>query len=112
MIIPIRASSFLTYRQNNSFLLYKLRWDVNAFSASWKPTSKVCHLIATSEHGLIVQVPVSLIIYLLFAIYCYEHDNEKAAEKEPKTFRMKSEPSTLTQQTQNQRDNRFPLHTQ
>jgi IS4 transposase len=35
---------------------YKLRWDIENFFAGWKKHLKVYHLIARSEHGLMVQI--------------------------------------------------------
>ena len=40
---------------------YKLRWDIENFFAWWKRHLKVYHLIARSEHGLMVQILAGLI---------------------------------------------------
>lgn len=57
--------------------VYKLRWDIEIFFGWWKRHLKVYHLIARSEHGLMVQILAGLITYLLLAIYCHEHHREK-----------------------------------
>lgn len=58
-------------------LVYKLRWDIEKFFAWWKRHLRVYHLIARSEHGLMVQILAGLITYLLLAIYCHEQHGEK-----------------------------------
>lgn len=58
-------------------LIYKLRWDIEIFFGWWKRHLKVYHLVARSEHGLMVQILAGLITYLLLAIYCHEQHNEK-----------------------------------
>lgn len=58
---------------------YKLRWDIENFFAWWKRHLKVYHLIARSEHGLMVQILAGLITYLLLAIYCHEQYQEKVS---------------------------------
>jgi len=45
----------------------------------WKRHLKVYHLIARSEHGLMVQILAGLITYLLLAIYCHEQHDEKVS---------------------------------
>jgi len=50
---------------------------------------KVYHLIARSEHGLMVQILAGLITYLLLAIYCYEQHNEKVSIKRVRQLRIK-----------------------
>ena len=62
-------------------LIYKLRWEIEKFFAWWKRQMKVYHLIARSEHGLMVQILSGLITYLLLAIYCQENYNEKVSIK-------------------------------
>jgi hypothetical protein len=57
-------------------LVYKLRWDIEKFFAWWKRHLKVYHLIARSQHGLMIQVLAGLITYLLLAIYCHEQHGE------------------------------------
>jgi hypothetical protein len=68
---------------------YKLRWDIENFFAWWKRHLKVYHLIARSEHGLMVQILSGLITYLLLAIYCYEQHNEKVSIKRVRQLRIK-----------------------
>jgi len=55
----------------------------------WKRHLKVYHLIARSEHGLMVQILAGLITYLLLAIYCYEQHNEKVSIKRVRQLRIK-----------------------
>ena len=69
--------------------IYKLRWDVEKFFAWWKRHLKVYHLIARSEHGLMVQIFAGLITYLLLAIYCREQHNEKVSIKRVRELRIK-----------------------
>lgn len=70
-------------------LIYKLRWDIEKFFAWWKRHLKVYHLIARSEHGLMVQILAGLITYLLLAIYCYQQYNEKVSIKRIRELRIK-----------------------
>lgn len=70
-------------------LIYKLRWDVENFFAWWKRHLKVYHLIARSEHGLMVQILSGLITYLLLAIYCHRQHNEKVRIKRVRELRIK-----------------------
>ena len=69
--------------------IYKLRWDIEKFFAWWKRHLKVYHLIAKSEHGLMVQILAGLITYLLLAIYCREQHNEKVSIKRVRELRIK-----------------------
>ncbi len=62
-------------------LIYKLRWDIEKFFAWWKRHLRVYHLIARSEHGLMVQILAGLITYLLLAIYCHEQHGEKVSSR-------------------------------
>ena len=66
---------------------YKLRWDIENFFAWWKRHLKVYHLIARSEHGLMVQILAGLITYMLLAIYCYEEHKEKVSIKRVRQLR-------------------------
>jgi len=59
--------------------IYKLRWNIETFFRWWKQHLRVCHLIARSEYGLMVQIPGGLITYLLMAIYCHSGYNEKVS---------------------------------
>lgn len=67
---------------------YKLRWDIENFFAWWKRHLKVYHLIARSEHGLMVQILSGLITYLLLAIYCHREFNEKVSIKRVRQLRI------------------------
>ena len=67
---------------------YKLRWDIENFFAWWKRHMKVYHLIARSEHGLMVQILAGLITYLLLAIYCHQKYNEKVSIKRVRQLRI------------------------
>ncbi len=67
---------------------YKLRWDIENFFAWWKRHLKVYHLIARSEHGLMVQILAGLITYLLLAIYCHRQYNERVSIKRVRQLRI------------------------
>jgi hypothetical protein len=67
---------------------YKLRWDIENFFAWWKRHLKVYHLIARSEHGLMVQILAGLITYLLLAIYCRRQFNERVSIKRVRQLRI------------------------
>lgn len=69
--------------------IYKLRWEIEKFFAWWKRHLKVYHLIARSEYGLMVQILAGLITYLLLAIYCHEHYQEKVSIKRVRQLRIK-----------------------
>ena len=69
--------------------IYKLRWEVENFFAWWKRHLKVYHLIARSEYGLMVQILAGLITYLLLAIYCRNHHNEKVTIKRVRELKIK-----------------------
>ena len=68
---------------------YKLRWDIENFFSWWKRHLKVYHLIARSEHGLMVQILSGLITYLLLAIYCHEQHKEKVSIQRVRQLRIK-----------------------
>ena len=70
-------------------LIYRLRWDIEIFFGWWKRHLRVYHLIARSEHGLMVQILAGLITYLLLAIYCHEQHNEKVNIKRVRELRFK-----------------------
>jgi DDE family transposase len=67
--------------------IYKLRWTIESFFQWWKEHLKVYHLIARSEYGLMVQILGGLITYLLMAIYCREHFDEKVSIKRVRELR-------------------------
>lgn len=69
--------------------VYKLRWNIEIFFGWWKRHLKVYHLIARSEHGLMTQILGGLITYLLLAIYCHEHYQEKVSIKRVRELRIK-----------------------
>ncbi len=67
--------------------VYKLRWDIEKFFAWWKRHLKVCHLIARSINGLMIQIPAGLITYLLLALYFQIRHNEKVSMKRVRQLR-------------------------
>ncbi len=69
--------------------VYKLRWQIEKFFAWWKRHLKVYHLIARTEYGLMVQILSGLITYLLLAIYCHKHYQEKVSIKRVRELRIK-----------------------
>jgi hypothetical protein len=70
---------------------YKLRWDIESFFAWWKRHLKVYHLVARSPYGLMVQLLAGLITYLLLAIYCYKHFQEKVSIRRVRQLRTQIE---------------------
>ena len=66
---------------------YKLRWNIENFFDWWKRHLKVYHLIARSPHGLMVQILAGLITYLLLAIYCHSHFQEKVSIRRVRQLR-------------------------
>ena len=68
---------------------YKLRWNIENFFAWCKRHLKVYHLIAGSEHGLMVQILSGLITFLLLAIYCHRQFNERVSSKRVRQLRIK-----------------------
>jgi hypothetical protein len=83
------ATSRLDLSAEQIAAIYKLRWDIETFFAWWKRHLKVYHLIARSEHGLMIQILAGLITYLLLAIYCHEQHNEKVSIKRVRQLRNK-----------------------
>jgi hypothetical protein len=69
--------------------IYKLRWQIEKFFAWWKRHLKVYHLIARTEYGLMVQILSGLITYLLLAIYCHNHYQEKVSIKRVRQLRIR-----------------------
>jgi len=69
--------------------VYRLRWNIEIFFGWWKKHLRVYHLIARSEYGLMVQILAGLITYLLLAIYCHDHHNEKVSIQRVRELRMK-----------------------
>ena len=70
-------------------LAYKLRWNIEIFFAWWKRHLKVYHLISRSRYGLMVQMLAGLITYILLAIYCHNHYQEKVSIKRVRELRIK-----------------------
>jgi hypothetical protein len=70
---------------------YKLRWDIENFFGWWKKHLKVYHLIARSPYGLMVQILSGLITYLLLAIYCHKHFQEKVSIRRVRQLRIQIE---------------------
>jgi len=70
-------------------MIYKLRWDIENFFGWWKSHLKVYHLIARSRYGLMVQILGGLITYLLLAIYCRKHHQEKVSIKRVRELQIK-----------------------
>ncbi len=68
--------------------IYRLRWEIEKFFAWWKRHLKVYHLIARSEHGLMIQILAGLITYFLLAIYCRENYNEKVSIRRVRELRI------------------------
>ena len=83
------ATSRLDLSAEQIAAIYKLRWDIEKFFAWWKRHLKVYHLIARSEHGLMIQILAGLITYLLLAIYCHEQYNEKVSIRRVRQLRNK-----------------------
>jgi len=69
--------------------VYKLRWSIETFFGWWKRHLKVYHLIARSEHGLMVQILGGLITYLLLAIYCRQQHGEPVSINRVRELRFK-----------------------
>ncbi|MBF0208751.1 MAG: IS4 family transposase, partial [Oligoflexia bacterium] len=67
--------------------IYKLRWKIETFFQWWKQHLKVYHMIARSEHGLMVQILGGLITYLLMAIYCRQQFDENVSIKRVRNLR-------------------------
>jgi IS4 transposase len=70
---------------------YRLRWEIKNFFAWWKRHLKVYHLIVRSPHGLMIQILAGLITYLLLAIYCHKHFQEKVSIRRVRQLRIQIE---------------------
>jgi len=68
---------------------YKLRWNIENFFAWWKRHLRVYHLFARSRYGLMVQILVGLITYLLLAIHCHKNHGETVSIKRVRELRIK-----------------------
>jgi len=69
-------------------LLYKLRWEIEKFFGWWKQHLNVYPLIARSSYGFMVQVLGGLITYLLLAIYCHKHFQERVSINRVRELRI------------------------
>jgi len=69
-------------------LIYKLRWEIEKFFAWWKQHLNVYPLIARSPYGFMVQVLGGLITYLLLAIYCHKHFQERVSINRVRELRI------------------------
>ena len=69
-------------------LVYKLRWEIEKFFGWWKQHLNVYPLIARSSYGFMVQVLGGLITYLLLAIYCHKHFQERVSIKRVRALRI------------------------
>jgi hypothetical protein len=68
--------------------LYKLRWEIEKFFGWWKQHLNVYPLIARSSYGFMVQVLGGLITYLLLAIYCHKHFQERVSINRVRALRI------------------------
>ena len=80
-------------------MIYKLRWNIETFFAWWKRHLKVYHLIARSQHGLMVQILGGLITYILLAIYCHNEFGEKVSIRRVRELRIKIKNETRSMET-------------
>jgi hypothetical protein len=69
-------------------LIYKLRWEIEKFFGWWKQHLNVYPLIARSAYGFMVQVLGGLITYLLLAIYCHKHFQERVSLNRVRELRI------------------------
>lgn len=69
-------------------LIYKLRWEIEKFFGWWKQHLNVYPLIARSPYGFMVQVLGGLITYLLLAIYCQKHFQERVSINRVRELRI------------------------
>jgi hypothetical protein len=72
-------------------LIYKLRREIEKFFGWWKQHLNVYPLIARSPYGFMVQVLGGLITYLLLAIYCHKHFQEKVSINRVRELRLNSQ---------------------
>lgn len=80
-------------------MIYKLRWNIETFFAWWKRHLKVYHLIARSQHGLMVQILAGLITYILLVIYCHTEFGEKVSIRKVRALRIKIKNETRAMET-------------
>ena len=86
-------------------LIYKLRWDIEKFFGWWKQHLNVYPLIARSAYGLMVQILSGLITYLLLAIYCHKHFQERVSIARVRELRIK-----IHNETREMNIDRTPQH--
>jgi hypothetical protein len=82
------ATSRLDLPAADIALIYKLRWEIEKFFGWWKQHLNVYPLIARSAYGFMVQVLGGLITYLLLAIYCHNHFQERVSIKRVRELRI------------------------
>jgi len=82
------ATSRLDLPATDIALIYKLRWEIEKFFGWWKQHLNVYPLIARSAYGFMVQVLGGLITYLLLAIYCHKHFQERVSIKRVRELRI------------------------
>ena len=68
--------------------IFLLRWKIEIFFGWWKRHLKVYHLLARSEHGLMIQLMAGLITYLLLAIYCQVQFKDKVSIQRVRQLRI------------------------
>ncbi len=68
--------------------IYLLHWKIEIFFGWWKRHLKVYHLLARSEHALMIQLLAGLITYLLLAIYCQEQFKDKVSIQRVRQLRI------------------------
>ena len=86
-------------------LVYKLRWEIEKFFGWWKQHLNVYPLIARSPYGFMVQILGGLITYLLLAIYCHKHFQERVSINRVRELRINI-------QNESRRLNNHPLELQ
>ena len=89
--------------------IYKLRWEIEKFFGWWKQHLNVYPLIARSAYGFMVQVLGGLITYLLLAIYCHKHFQERVSLNRVRELRINIQNESRTvnihpPESQQQRD--------
>jgi hypothetical protein len=82
------ATSRLDLPATDIALIYKLRWEIEKFFGWWKQHLNVYPLIARSPYGFMVQVLGGLITYLLLAIYCHNHFQERVSINRVRELRI------------------------
>lgn len=88
--------------------VYKLRWNIEIFFGWWKQHLHVYHLIARSRYGLTVQMLAGLITYLLMAIYCRKHFNQRVSVSNIRLIRTKIQNELMADQNDDGQRHRTP----